>query len=247
MFDQNAVFCPPKSLQYTQQQSIDSQKLNKESNSSSIATSSEDDDEEDKSFRPSVLYDSEAKQKESLSSEGSMASQHTVVPRSMSPSTSVEKQTSSGTSTPTLSRTISISSVFSRSQSQHRDSISTIGSSFFDKFTSEAKEVAREAKAVGKSALDATKPAAAVGKQKFFKNLQVISEPSLKKDERDSSSSASSLISSVSSDFNGFADKTAGMISGFLSSKASGFASKMKEKAQPFGPFPKGNQWLFMI
>ncbi len=167
--------------------------------------------------------------------------------RPMSPSTSIDR--SSGTSTPTLSRTISISSVFSRSQSQHRDSITGFGQSLFDRFTTEAKEVAREMKGVAK---EVAKPAAAAGKKKFLANLQAISEPmkdsardfwkSSKEDpsETGTTSSSSSIISSMSSDFNGFADKTAGMISGLFSNKASNLASKVKERTQPFGPFPKG-------
>ncbi len=167
--------------------------------------------------------------------------------RPMSPSTSIDR--SSGTSTPTLSRAISISSVFSRSQSQHRDSITGFGQSLLDRFTNEAKEVAREMKGVAK---EVAKPAAAAGKKKFLANLQAISEPmkdsardfwkSSKEDssETGTTSSSSSIISSMSSDFNGFADKTAGMISGLFSNKASNLASKVKERTQPFGPFPKG-------
>lgn len=167
--------------------------------------------------------------------------------KNMSPSNSLDK--SSGTSTPTLSKTKSISSMFSRSQSQHRDSISAFpGQSLFDRLTNEAKDMAREAKAVAKEVV--TKPAAQAGKKKILANLQAISEPmkgSAKdfwKSSRDEESVESSTPPSfkMSSDFNGFADKTAGMLSGFFNAtKNSNFANKMRGKsAQPFGPFPKG-------
>ena len=52
---------------------------------------------------------------------------------------------------------------------------------------------------------------------------------------------ASSIISSMSSDFNGLADKTAGMLSGFFSKSN---LAKVKERTQPFGPFPKGKKGL---
>lgn len=189
------------------------------------------------------------------------ASTSSLPNQNISPSNSLDK--SSGTSTPTLSKAISITSVFSRSQSQHRDSISGGGAQFpgqslFDRLTTEAKDMAREAKAVAKEVV--TKPAAQAGKKKILANLQAISEPvkgSAKefwKSSRDEdptdvsgtfppSSSSSSIMSSMSSDFNGLADKTAGMLSGFFNAtKNSNFASKMREKAQPFGPFPKGKK-----
>ncbi|XP_015787320.1 MAP kinase-activating death domain protein isoform X2 [Tetranychus urticae] len=143
-------------------------------------------------------------------------------------------------------------------------SSSTSPSSFLDKFKSEAKEVAREAKAAAvgasKSALEATKKE--VGRKKLLKNLQALGEPmkeqakdlwrnSQDRDETHSthgrssdSTSSLSLISSVSNDFNGFADKTSNMLSGLFGSKASGLAEKMSEKAQRFGPFPKGRKGL---
>ena len=183
------------------------------------------------------------------------ASTSSLPNQNLSPSNSLDK--SSGTSTPTLSKAISISSVFSRSQSQHRDSISAFpGQSLFDRLTTEAKDMAREAKAVAKEVVQ--KPAAQAGKKKILANLQAISEPmkgsakdfwkSSKDDDVTDvsgtfppSSSSSSIMSSMSSDFNGLADKTAGMLSGFFNAtKNSNFASKMREKTQPFGPFPKG-------
>ena len=86
----------------------------------------------------------------------------------ISPSNSLDK--SSGTSTPTLTKAISISSVFTRSQSQtHRDSIS--GHSILDRLTHEAKDMAREAKAVAKEVV--AKPAAQAGKKKFLAILSV--------------------------------------------------------------------------
>ncbi|RWS05737.1 MAP kinase-activating death domain protein-like protein [Dinothrombium tinctorium] len=168
---------------------------------------------------------------------------------------------SSASSSPTLSRTISISSVFSRA-----GSLASVGpttssthssgtTSFLDRFANEAKEVAREAKAAAvgasKSALEATKKE--VGKKNLLKNLQAFGDPmkdtardlwrsSQDREEssgRDTDSSAGSIISSVSSDFNGFADKTSSMLSGLFGSKATNLAERVKEKAQPFGPFPK--------
>ncbi|XP_053207796.1 MAP kinase-activating death domain protein-like isoform X2 [Panonychus citri] len=205
--------------------------------------------------------------------------------RPLSAEPSLEKN-NSASSSPTLSRTISISSVFSRTGSlaQHTNNnnqsssgggtsssqnlSSSTSPSFLDRFTSDYKEVAslaREAKAVAvgasKSALEATKKE--VGNKKLLKNLQALGGPVKEHtkdlwrnsqdrgDEghssygRDSDSTSSvSLISSVSSDFNGFADKTSNMLSGLFGSKASGLAEKMQEKAKGFGPFPKGRKGL---
>lgn len=173
------------------------------------------------------------------------------VSKNISPSNSLDR--SSGTSTPTLTKTISITSVFSRSQSQHRDSISAFpGHSILDRITTEAKDMAREAKAAAKEVVQ--KPAAQAGKKKILANFQAISEPmkgsakeflKSSKDEQDfipENNPSSSIMSSMSSDFNGLADKTAGMLSGFFNAtKNSNLANKMREKsAQPFGPFPKG-------
>lgn len=125
--------------------------------------------------------------------------------------------------------------------------------------------MAREAKAVAKEV--AQKPAAQAGKKKLLANLEKISEPmknkefwrSTSKDEDESGelrnsrpdtplsarssstapSSSPSIMSTMSSDFNGMAEKTAGMLSGFFTAtKNSQLANKMREKAQPFGPFP---------
>lgn len=123
--------------------------------------------------------------------------------------------------------------------------------------------MAREAKAVAKEV--AQKPAAQAGKKKLLANLEKISEPmknkdfwrSTSKDEDEGGelrnsrpgtppsarsaapSSSSSIMSTMSTDFNGMAEKTAGMLSGFFTAtKNSQLASKMREKAQPFGPFP---------
>lgn len=178
--------------------------------------------------------------------------EHSHAPvQNISPSNSIDK--SSGTSTPTLTKTISIPSVFSRSHSQHRDSI-TGHHSIFNRLTSEAKDMAREAKAVAKEVV--SKPATQATKKNFLAKLQDLGEPmkgsakefwKLSKDESDSdnaipqSSSSSSIMSTMSSDFNGMAEKTAEMLSGFFSK--SNFA-KVKEKTQPFGPFPKGRKGL---
>lgn len=175
----------------------------------------------------------------------------------------------SGRSSPTLSRTMSISSVFSRAGSLAAVGHSSSGdsaSSFLDRFTSEAKEVAREAKAVAaeasKAAIEATKKDQRA--QKIFQNIQSNLEPmktSAKElwrlsqegsaDIASSSSvagasssnsitgnpfneSPASIISSVSNDFNGLADKTSSMFSGLFATKAANIAEKVKEKAQPF-------------
>ncbi|XP_017482841.1 PREDICTED: MAP kinase-activating death domain protein-like, partial [Rhagoletis zephyria] len=220
---------------------------------------SEADDNHSSSLKESSSMDSN-KTIASHPSASSLPSQ-----RNISPSNSLDK--SSGTSTPTLSKTISISSVFSRSQSQHRDSIGGFGSSLIDRITTEAKDMAREAKAAAKEVV--TKPAAQAQKKKILANLQAISEPmkgsarefwrSSSKDEPDAGENVPSTsqtptqtqvqvappnrLTNMSSDFNGLADKTAGMLSGFFQgAKNSNFANKMREKAQPFGPFPKGKK-----
>ncbi|UXI19558.1 hypothetical protein NH340_JMT05501 [Sarcoptes scabiei] len=170
----------------------------------------------------------------------------------LSSSNSVDK--SSETSTPTLIKTMSISSVFSRSQSQHRDSFSagSSGASFFDRITNEAKDMAREAKAVAKEVV--SKPSAQAGRKKFLAKLQDLSDPMKNsarefwRSSRDEDSSnnilpasAVSKIGSMPNDFNGLADKTAGMISGFFSKSN---LAKVTQKTQPFGPFPIGKKGL---
>lgn len=126
--------------------------------------------------------------------------------------------------------------------------------------------MAREAKAAAKEVV--AKPAAQAQKKKILANLQAISEPmkgsarefwrSSSKDEPENQSEnvpsnttqtqavaqAPTRLTNMSSDFNGLADKTAGMLSGlFQATKNSNFANKMREKsAQPFGPFPKGKK-----
>jgi len=180
--------------------------------------------------------------------------------RSFSNEVSLERSSSVGSS-PTLSRTISISSVFSRTgslvnakQASSQNNSNSGSTSFLDRITNEAKEVAREAKAAAveasKSAIEATKKE--VGRKKLLKNLQAFGEAKKDttkdglrnegKDEQSSKDSESigiSIMSSVSSDFNGFADKTTSMLSGLFGSKASGLAEKMSEKAQRFGPLTK--------
>lgn len=193
-------------------------------------------------------------------------------PLSAEPSESVDKanvHSGSGRSSPTLSRTMSISSVFSRAGSLAAVGHSSSGdsaSSFLDRFTSEAKEVAREAKAVAaeasKAAIEATKKDQRA--QKILQNIQSNLEPmktSAKElwrlSQEGSSDAASSIsaagassansisgnpfnespasiISSVSNDFNGLADKTSSMFSGLFATKAANIAEKVKEKAQPF-------------
>ena len=196
-------------------------------------------------------------------------------PLSAEPSESIDKTTvhsvaGSGRSSPTLSRTMSISSVFSRAGSLAAVGHSSSGdsaSSFLDRFTSEAKEVAREAKAAAaeasKAAIEATKKDQRA--QKLIQNIQSNLEPmktsakELWRLSQEGSSdiapslssvstagncnstagnpfndSSASIISSVSNDFNGLADKTSSMFSGLFATKAANIAEKMKEKAQPF-------------
>ena len=166
----------------------------------------------------------------------------------------------SGRSSPTLSRTVSISSVFSRAGSLAAVGHSSSGdSSFLDRFTSEAKEVAREAKAAAteasKAALEATKKDQRA--QKLLQNIQSNLEPmkssakelwKLSQDSREGLSSisgtdstgsvgsasaeAAQFVASVSSDFNGLADKTSSMFSGLWSQKAATLAEKVKEQAE---------------
>ncbi|XP_054153734.1 MAP kinase-activating death domain protein-like isoform X2 [Oppia nitens] len=272
--DVTSVFHPPDTLQLTQTQEDSPVRTSERgsesssptqstaSNASSVASTAEDE-----SFQTRDLYDCKPDERlvppvspklipqstsgrSPIESDTSDTASRSSTPkaseaagRPMSPSTSVDR--SSGTSTPTLSRAISISSVFSRSQSQHRDSVSTIGQSLIDRFASEAKEVAREAKAVAK---EVAKPAAAAGKKRFLANLSAISEPMKesafwKREEvaKESSSSAS-LISSMSSDFNGLADRTAGMLSGLFGNQTK--QTQNQRTAQPFGPFPKGRKNL---
>ncbi|XP_074603461.1 rab3 GDP-GTP exchange factor isoform X2 [Brevipalpus obovatus] len=211
-------------------------------------------------------HESESSSEKEGSSRISSSTQRTVTPsaenRPLSAEPSLEKEkggtsgggTGSASSSPTLSRTISITSVFSRTGSQNLSNSSS--PSFLDRFTSEAREVAREAKAAGKNALEATKKEVS-GQKKLLKNLQALSGPMKEQakelwrssQERVDESgrdfdSSSSIISSVTGDFNGFADKTSTMLSGFFGSRASNLAEKMQEKAQKYGPFPKGRKGL---
>lgn len=171
--------------------------------------------------------------------------------RPLSAEPSLEKEKGCSTSS---SPTMSVSSIFSRTGSQsHSGSGSPSFMDRFDRITSEAREKARGAKAAAveasKTAIKATKKE--VGGKKLLKNLQALGEPmreqakelwrnSQDESGRDHEFSSSSIISSVAGDFNGFADKTTTIISGFFGSKASGLAEKMQEKAQKYGPFPKG-------
>lgn len=282
--DPNSIFHPPETLQLSNfpLRTKDGKKLSQQGSEassspthSSPSISPSADEEEEQLFKPGSLV---AKPDEVDLSE------HTLPPVPLSPrplpttqsrcstpqkTVSLEREnrplsaepslekSNSTTSSPTLSRTMSISSVFSRTGS-FGSGQGASGSSFLDRLTSEAKEAAREAKAAtvaaSKQALEATKKE--VERQKSsqaYKDLKErIGEPvkdSVKEFWRQSQdessshtdSSAASIISSVSSDFNGFADKTSSMFSGLFSAKAAGLAEKMREKAQPFGgtAFPK--------
>lgn len=182
-----------------------------------------------------------------VGSSADLAQEH----RPLSAEPSLDKNVS-GRSSPALSRTISISSVFSRTGSLAAGGHSSSGdsaSSFLDRFTSEAKEVAREAKAAAaeasKAAIEATKKDQRT--QKLLHNLQSNLEPMKSgakelwrksQDSRDAADvdvnpSVSSVMSSMSSDFNGLADKTSSMFSGLFANKAASLAQQVKWKAQP--------------
>ncbi|XP_077518327.1 rab3 GDP-GTP exchange factor isoform X2 [Amblyomma americanum] len=142
-------------------------------------------------------------------------------------------------------------------------------SSLFETVAREAKEVAREAtKAaaeVSRTALEATKPAREAGRKTLMKALsdrdkekqeagpsetfgegqqqqqqqQSQSQPAQSFPRRDSGS----LMSTVSSELNGFAAHTSNVIqgiSGLFGNRVSA-AVKGRERAPPFGPFPKAN------
>lgn len=131
---------------------------------------------------------------------------------------------------------------------------------FFGRVTSEARDAVKEAKAAldaGKSALKSTAmPAADAGRQKLLKNFQNLGE-ALFEDRRDSALSlrresnneshsivqdehaqSGPKMSEKINDLNGFAGKANSMISGWLGSKATGFATRMRDRAKPLGPFP---------
>jgi len=130
---------------------------------------------------------------------------------------------------------------------------------FLHRFASEAKEKVKDAK----SALDAGKTVA--GRQKMLENLQnlgdslfedrwglSVSREDTQSTERpegndqpraaapDSGETNRSMPSQQNRDpdLNELAGKAGTMISGWLGSKASGFANKMRDTARPFGPFP---------
>lgn len=217
-----------------------------------IATSSDTDiSEQSRSSTPKIGDSQQTAVRSQKSSSSSI--------QNISPSNSIDK--SSGTSTPTLAKAMSISSVFSRSQSQSSSQPQIQAQqqqgSLLNRLTNEAKDMAREAKAVAK---EVVKPGQQGTKKKFLAKLQDFGEPLMQKSsakefwrmskEEDSdssaamplSSSSSSIMSSMSTDFNGLADKTAGMLSGFFSKSN---LQKVKEKStQPFGPFPKGKKGL---
>ena len=158
--------------------------------------------------------------------------------RPVSAEPSLEK-TDSDKSSPTMSRTMSISSVFSRASSLANASS---GDSFLDRLKSEAKEVAREARAAAseasKAAIEATKKDQRT--QKLLHDLKSNLEP-MKRDakefwrmsqEESTDGSAASVISSMTgSDFNGLAEKTSSMFSGLFATKAADLAGKVKERA----------------
>lgn len=194
----------------------------------------------------------------------SVLDRNSSIHRPVSAEPSLDKAGSQDKPSPPLSRTMSISSVFSRTGSlanaSQSGSENSGGSSFLDRFASEAKELGREAKAAAAEAAQASKAAIEATKkdqrtQQLLKNIQSNLEPmksqakefwkmSIDEEGQGSvtttggstgsgGSAGGSVMSSVSSDFNGLAEKTSSMFSGFFSGKtAAGFAEKMKEKAK---------------
>lgn len=132
---------------------------------------------------------------------------------------------------------------------------------FLDRFTSEARDAVKEAKAAldaGKNVLKTTAmPAADAGRQKLLKNFQNLGE-ALFEDRRDSSASSKDIenlsksqnsnnpnnsktpsrIYTKSPDLNGIAGKANNMLSGWIGTKATGFASRVRDRTRPSGPFP---------
>nr|XP_042894648.1 MAP kinase-activating death domain protein isoform X3 [Parasteatoda tepidariorum] len=151
---------------------------------------------------------------------------------SSEPSVDKGSSASSGTRTPT--RTLSISSVLSRTGSQGGATLTAQNSqgSLFETMAREAREVAREASKAAveasRTAMEATKPAREAGKKSLLKNWQALGEPMTgSKDKhaaestelvtRDGGSSPGSIMSTVSSELNGIAAQTSSMLSGFFS------------------------------
>lgn len=133
---------------------------------------------------------------------------------------------------------------------------------FFGKVTSEMKEVLD----AGKNVLKTTAmPAADASRQKILKNFQNLGE-ALFEDRKDSSAAkepiedlvinpdSESLVSTSLSkdgqpqrqsksalranDLNGIANKANSMLTGWLGTKATGFANRMRDRTRPLGPFP---------
>lgn len=121
----------------------------------------------------------------------------------------------------------------------------------------EAKEVAREASKaaaeVSRSAFEATKPARDAGRRTLMKALSDRDKEKAEKPNLEATASqtqlpfprrdSGSLMSTVSSELNGFAAHTSNVIqgiSGLFGNRISSMA-KPKERAPPFGPFPTAN------
>lgn len=142
---------------------------------------------------------------------------------------------------------------------------------FFDRVTSEARDAVKEAKAAidaGKNVVKTTAmPAADAGRQKLMKNFQnfgeaffeerresaTLNEQVMSKNSSDIPSSPSpsadrsraSLNSNLTrgSDINSIAGKANRLIGGWLGSKATGFASKMRDRTKT--PFPPSKYSFF--
>lgn len=129
--------------------------------------------------------------------------------------------------------------------------------SFFDRFTSEARDAVKEAKAAydaGRTALKTTAlPAADASRQKLIKNFQNLGEV-LKNEKKESSvecatnteAEISNRQSPQSSNDSGNTDtQTQSLFGGWLGTKATGFANRMRERAKPLNPFPPSKYCSF--
>ncbi|XP_022252703.1 MAP kinase-activating death domain protein-like [Limulus polyphemus] len=158
---------------------------------------------------------------------------------------------SGGVPFPVPSCTMSISSVLSRAGSFGGPSLTPqiSQSSILETMAKDVKDAAKEA---GKAALEATKPAREASKKKILKNLQALGEPIRQQRSTESHeykeigtvTTSGSLISTVSSELNGIASQTTSMISGWLGARSASSSLRTKERAQPFGPFPKDSLLL---
>lgn len=117
---------------------------------------------------------------------------------------------------------------------------------FIGRFTSEARDAVKEAKNVLKST---ALPAADASRQKILKNIHTFGEAFFEERRNSKASFESGDQTSRQlgannesnptkvADLNNITDK-ASALGGWLGSKASGLANKMRDKTRPLGPFP---------